>query len=109
MTFTNNFSERIAHVRRLIAEADYILIGAGAGLSAAAGLNYTGADFEREFKPWIERYGITDLYSSSSILLKLKKNAGPTGPNTFGLPAIAPVARPYIANFYSSWPQKATS
>lgn len=65
MTFTNNFSERIAHVRRLIAEADHILIGAGAGLSAAAGLNYTGADFEREFKPWIERYGITDLYSSS--------------------------------------------
>ena len=48
-----------------MAEADYIIIGAGAGLSAAAGLEYSGADFEREFRPWIERYGITDLYSSS--------------------------------------------
>lgn len=59
------FSERLAHVRRLIAEADHILIGAGAGLSAAAGIDYAGEDFRREFRPWIERYGITDLYSSS--------------------------------------------
>ena len=65
MTSTNNFSERVARVRTLIAEADHVLIGAGAGLSAAAGLEYAGADFEREFRPWIERYGITDLYSSS--------------------------------------------
>lgn len=36
MTFTNNLFERIARVGRLIADADYILIGAGAGLSAAA-------------------------------------------------------------------------
>lgn len=27
--------------------------------------NYSGEAFEREFQPWIERYGITDLYSSS--------------------------------------------
>lgn len=64
MAFTGNYSERIARVRALIDEADYILIGAGAGLSAAAGLEYAGKDFEREFRPWIERYGITDLYSS---------------------------------------------
>jgi NAD-dependent SIR2 family protein deacetylase len=57
--------ERIAHVRHRIDEADGILIGAGAGLSTAAGIRYDGLEFQREFSPWIERYGITDLYSSS--------------------------------------------
>ena len=56
--------QRVAQVRRLIEEADYVLIGAGAGLSAAAGLTYSGEAFEREFRPWIERYHIKDLYTS---------------------------------------------
>jgi SIR2 family protein len=65
MPSTTPFSERIDRLHRLIASADRILIGAGAGVSAAAGLDYAGPDFEREFAPWITRYGITDLYSSS--------------------------------------------
>lgn len=73
MLFTNRFynraatapAKRIEEARRMVGEAECILIGAGAGLSTAAGLSYAGADFEREFRPWIERYGITDLYSSS--------------------------------------------
>lgn len=65
MPSTASFSARLEATRQLIAEADYVLIGAGAGLSAAAGLEYSGEAFEREFQPWIERYGITDLYSSS--------------------------------------------
>ena len=58
-------SERVAHLRQLLREADGVLIGAGAGLSTAAGIRYDGNDFRREFRPWIERYGIADLYSSS--------------------------------------------
>lgn len=58
-------SERVAHLRQLLREADGVLIGAGAGLSTAAGIRYDGNDFRREFRSWIERYGITDLYSSS--------------------------------------------
>ena len=73
MPSTNNLSERIAHVGRLIADADYILIGAGAGLSAAAGLDYAGKEFEREFQPWIDQYGITDLYSSSFYPFKTEE------------------------------------
>lgn len=73
MTSTNNLSERIDHVSRLIVDADYILIGAGAGLSAAAGLDYAGKEFEKEFQPWIERYGITDLYSSSFYPFKTEE------------------------------------
>ena len=57
--------DALEQARQWIAEADYILIGAGAGLSAAAGLDYGGEDFRREFSEWIRRYGITDLYSSS--------------------------------------------
>lgn len=64
-TATQPLLERIARVRQLLEETDGVLIGAGAGLSTAAGLHYDGEDFKREFGPWIERYGITDLYSSS--------------------------------------------
>ena len=57
--------DKIQLLRQLIADADYVLIGAGAGLSAAAGLDYAGEDFRREFREWIDRYGITDLYAAS--------------------------------------------
>lgn len=61
---TMDYCERIDALRQAIAEADHIVIGAGAGLSTAAGLDYAGEDFRREFAPWIERYGITDLYTA---------------------------------------------
>jgi len=64
MTSTGNFSQRVDALRKLLAQADAIIIGAGAGLSTAAGLDYAGEDFRREFAPWIERYGFTDLYTS---------------------------------------------
>ena len=73
MTYTNSYSERIAALKQQIAEADYVLIGAGSGLSSAAGIDYAGADFRREFKDWIERYGITDLYSSSFYPFKTEE------------------------------------
>lgn len=65
MTSTANYSERIDLLRQAIKEADHIIIGAGSGLSTAAGIDYVGEEFCREFAPWIERYGITDLYTSS--------------------------------------------
>lgn len=42
-----------------------MVVGAGAGLSAAAGLRYDGPEFFREFADFVEKYGISDLYSSS--------------------------------------------
>ena len=48
-----------------IAEAEYILIGAGAGMTTAAGLQYGGPAFEAKFSDMIGRYGFTDLYTSS--------------------------------------------
>ena len=65
--------ERLATLKQQIAEADYVLIGAGSGLSSVAGIDYAGADFRREFKDWIDSYGITDLYSSSFYPFKTEE------------------------------------
>lgn len=54
----------LAKARAMLAHADRVLIGAGAGLSTAAGLAYSGARFLRAFAPFIARYGMTDMYSA---------------------------------------------
>ncbi len=48
-----------------INDADYVLIGAGAGFSAAAGIEYSGKRFEDNFADFIEKYGVTDMYSAT--------------------------------------------
>lgn len=61
----NSFSERIKAAREKIEKAEAVVIGAGAGLSAAAGLDYSGPEFKKEFADYIEKYHFPDLYSSS--------------------------------------------
>lgn len=61
----NSFSERIKTAREKINGADAVVIGAGSGLSAAAGLDYSGPEFKKEFADYIEKYHFPDLYSSS--------------------------------------------
>ncbi|MEG3239971.1 hypothetical protein RFK99_05450 [Streptococcus suis] len=55
---------KMTQAKKLIAEADAIVIGAGAGLSSAAGLTYSGQRFEEHFAPFIKAYGLTDMYSA---------------------------------------------
>ena len=43
--------------------ADAVFVGAGAGLSTAAGFTYSGPRFERHFADFRECYGFTDMYS----------------------------------------------
>ena len=50
VTSTSSFSERKEWLSEQIAEADYVLIGAGAGLTTAAGIDYAGEDFRSEFR-----------------------------------------------------------
>lgn len=59
-----DYEEQIAQAKEAIAGAEYILIGAGAGLSAAAGLTYGGKRFTDNFPEFIEKYGMTDMYSA---------------------------------------------
>lgn len=56
--------DKILQAKKLIEEADAIVIGAGAGLSAAAGLTYSGERFEKNFKEFIAEYKMTDMYSA---------------------------------------------
>jgi NAD-dependent SIR2 family protein deacetylase len=57
-----NFSDEIARAKQKIDEADAILIGAGAGLSTAAGLIYDGKDWLDNFGDFIEKYHFPNLY-----------------------------------------------
>ena len=43
--------------------ADTVIVGAGSGLSTAAGLTYSGERFEKYFADFIEKYNIPDMYS----------------------------------------------
>lgn len=54
---------QIERLKQALETADAVLIGAGAGLSASAGLTYSGERFERYFADFHQKYGITDIYS----------------------------------------------
>ena len=54
---------KIDILRDQLENTDSVLIGAGAGLSEAAGLTYSGERFEKHFSDFIEKYGLTDMYS----------------------------------------------
>lgn len=60
---SREFAEACAFTAEKIAEADAVLVGLGAGMSAAAGFLYSGERFEKNFGDFQAKYGITDLYS----------------------------------------------
>ena len=62
-TGTGSRDEQIKRLKKEIESADTIVIGAGAGLSTAAGLTYSGERFEKYFGDFAARFGIQDMYS----------------------------------------------
>ncbi len=56
-------SEVYPELKNALDNADAVVIGAGAGLSAAAGFTYSGPRFQRYFSDFRERYGFSDMYS----------------------------------------------
>lgn len=61
------YENQIREAAELLSRADAELIGAGAGLSTAAGLSYGGQRFQENFGEFIEKYGasyMTDMYSA---------------------------------------------
>ena len=58
-----NYNDRIEKAKQIIANADYILIGAGSGLSTAGGFEYSGEKFDKYFKDFGDKYGFKDMYS----------------------------------------------
>lgn len=63
MSSTDNYSDKLSRLKDEIATADAIIIGAGAGLSASAGFDYSGERFKKYFADFHKKYGITDMYS----------------------------------------------
>lgn len=53
----------IATAAKILREAKTVLIGAGAGLSTAAGYTYSGARFRKYFADFEQKYGFHDMYS----------------------------------------------
>ncbi len=62
-TSTENYFKQIEKLKNEIETAEAIVIGAGAGMSVAAGFSYSGERFERYFADFHKKYGITDMYS----------------------------------------------
>lgn len=50
-------------LRTLLSESDTILVGAGSGLSTAAGFTYDGERFDHYFSDFAEKYHIRDMYA----------------------------------------------
>ena len=63
LTSTKDYSFEINRLKNEIKTADAIVIGAGAGLSTAAGFTYNGERFEKYFSDFIEKYNFRDMYS----------------------------------------------
>lgn len=57
------YEEQLAVLKDKLAQADAVLVGAGAGLSTAAGLSYGGARFQKYFADFAKKYGIHDMYT----------------------------------------------
>ena len=65
---TTPYAEQIGRAAELIGEAEYVLLGAGAGMSTAAGAEYGGKFFEEHFAEFQAIYGkgpyMQDMYSA---------------------------------------------
>lgn len=61
-----NYEEQIRLAAKMIREADYVLLGTGAGMSTAAGAQYGGQFFEENFGEFQKKYGknqyMQDMY-----------------------------------------------
>ena len=64
--------EAISKLKSGIAEADAIVIGAGAGFSTAAGFTYSGERFRKYFSDFEEKYGFHDMYSGGFYMMQLE-------------------------------------
>lgn len=62
---TGNYWDNIRKLRKEIENRESIIIGAGAGLSTSAGLEYGGKRYIDNFPDFASKYGLRDMYSSA--------------------------------------------
>ena len=56
-------SAQTDRLKQALHDADTVIIGAGAGLSASAGFTYSGARFTQYFSDFAAKYGFSDMYT----------------------------------------------
>lgn len=62
MKSTKDYSAELAIIKTALDDADAVLIGAGAGLSTAAGFTYSGKRFDDNFADFGKKFGIDNMY-----------------------------------------------
>ncbi|WP_028505667.1 hypothetical protein [Ruminococcus sp. FC2018] len=73
MRSTRDYSAEIERLKNEIETADAIVIGAGAGLSTAAGFTYSGERLQKYFGDFVEKYGFRDMYSGGFFPFETKE------------------------------------
>lgn len=63
MKSTTRCSQQLERLNTALERAEAVVIGAGSGLSTAAGFVYTGERFDRYFSDFAQKYGFRDMYS----------------------------------------------
>ena len=58
-----SFNQQISVLQEQLANANAVVIGAGSGLSTAAGFTYSGDRFEKYFADFEAQYGFREMYS----------------------------------------------
>lgn len=58
------YEKSMQSLAKALTEADAVVVGAGAGLSASAGFSYSGERFAQWCEPWEKKYDVHDFYSA---------------------------------------------
>src|SRR5699024_8598016 len=69
-SFEDPTENQASMLKEAITEADAVVIGIGAGMSAADGFTYVGPRFENNFPDFIEKYGFVDMLQASLFYIQ---------------------------------------
>ena len=67
---SNEQKEQLRRLKEELQKADAVVLGAGAGLSTAAGYIYSGERFEKYFSDFAKKYGFQVMYSGGFYVLQ---------------------------------------
>lgn len=70
---TENYSVQIDRLKQALTNCDAVVIGAGAGLSAAAGFTYSGERFDKYFSDFKAKYGFDNMYYGGFYSFKTRE------------------------------------
>lgn len=95
-----SLEQRINKAKSLIGNAECILIGGGAGLSAAAGLTYSGDRFTTNFADFISKYDMNDMYSAGFYPFATQEEKWAYWSRHININRYLPPALPLYKNLY---------